>query len=59
MKKETANKEYVILTLEIREDLYFRMLDICVKNHITVDKFIEEAITNACKTATSHTAKRV
>jgi len=46
-KKE--KKQYEYIDIDIKENIYFEILRICIEKHISVDEFILKAIKNEMK----------
>jgi hypothetical protein len=44
LKKEPHKYEYI--DIELSENIYFKMLEICVNEHITIENFLNNAINN-------------
>jgi hypothetical protein len=37
-------KEYTLISVEVPEDLYFKVLQVCLDRHETIDEFFSKAI---------------
>jgi RecJ-like exonuclease len=47
--KKVKEKVYEYIDIDIKENIYFEILRICIEKHISIDKFILKSIKNEMK----------
>ena len=49
IKKTKKAKQFEYLSIDMKEPLYFKMLEICLQERISIDEFVMKAIKNEMK----------
>ena len=47
---EIPKDDKVLVTIEVETDLYFNMMEVCLRERWTIDEFVERALRNLIET---------